>query len=111
MIFGLLYFLVTPSMQMLLIIYSIANLNNVSWGTRESPNRSQHSEGTSDNGKRIHVHSINKYFFQSRLSLSVICNLALRAIICKQLYYFCKNIIHVVLTFSGTLASVLGFFR
>lgn len=33
--FGLLYFLAIPSMSMLLMIYSLCNLNVVSWGTRE----------------------------------------------------------------------------
>ncbi|KAL8565048.1 hypothetical protein ACOMHN_003424 [Nucella lapillus] len=32
---GFLYFLSIPSMSMLLLIYSLANLDNVSWGTRE----------------------------------------------------------------------------
>lgn len=32
---GLLYLLSIPSMYLLLIIYSLINLNNVSWGTRE----------------------------------------------------------------------------
>ncbi|XP_076458865.1 chitin synthase chs-2-like [Babylonia areolata] len=32
---GCLYFLSIPSMSMLLLIYSLANLDNVSWGTRE----------------------------------------------------------------------------
>lgn len=29
------YYITIPSMYMLLIIYSLCNLNNVSWGTRE----------------------------------------------------------------------------
>merc|ERR1712223_29975 len=32
---GMIYLLCIPSMYLLLIIYSITNLNNVSWGTRE----------------------------------------------------------------------------
>ncbi|XP_025156934.1 chitin synthase chs-2 isoform X3 [Harpegnathos saltator] len=32
---GLLYYLAVPSMYMLLIIYSLCNLDNISWGTRE----------------------------------------------------------------------------
>lgn len=32
---GLLYLLCIPSMYLLLIIYSLINLNDVSWGTRE----------------------------------------------------------------------------
>ena len=33
---GLLYFIAIPSMSMLLFLYSIGNLHNVSWGTRET---------------------------------------------------------------------------
>jgi chitin synthase len=36
---SLLYFLAIPCMYMLLPIYSICNLNNVAWGTRERPTR------------------------------------------------------------------------
>lgn len=32
---GLIYYLAIPSMYMLLIIYSLFNLDNISWGTRE----------------------------------------------------------------------------
>jgi chitin synthase len=32
---GIVYYLTVPSMYLLLIIYSVFNLNNVSWGTRE----------------------------------------------------------------------------
>ena len=34
-VFGFVYFLCVPSMYMLLMLYAVANLNNVSWGTRE----------------------------------------------------------------------------
>ncbi|CAG7824713.1 unnamed protein product [Allacma fusca] len=34
---GLLYYITIPSMYMLLIIYSLFNLNDVTWGTRETP--------------------------------------------------------------------------
>lgn len=35
LLYGLIYYLSVPSMYMLLIIYSIYNLDNISWGTRE----------------------------------------------------------------------------
>jgi chitin synthase len=35
--FGVVYYITVPSMYMLLIIYSLFNMNNVSWGTREDP--------------------------------------------------------------------------
>ena len=34
---GIIYFITIPSMYLLLVIYSVFNLNNVSWGTREVP--------------------------------------------------------------------------
>lgn len=37
--FALVYYLAAPSMHLLLIIYSACNLNNVSWGTRELPQK------------------------------------------------------------------------
>jgi chitin synthase len=36
---GLLYFLCIPSGYLFLIIYSLCNLNIVSWGTREAPKK------------------------------------------------------------------------
>ncbi|GJQ67345.1 hypothetical protein Trydic_g19490, partial [Trypoxylus dichotomus] len=33
--YGLVYYVTIPSMYMLLVIYSVFNMNNVSWGTRE----------------------------------------------------------------------------
>ncbi|XP_062596153.1 chitin synthase-like [Saccostrea cucullata] len=36
LIFGFLYFILVPSGFLILIIYSLCNLNDVSWGTRES---------------------------------------------------------------------------
>lgn len=33
---GVLYFLAVPSMSMLLILYSIGNMHNINWGTREN---------------------------------------------------------------------------
>lgn len=33
--YGLVYYVTIPSMYMLLVIYAVFNMNNVSWGTRE----------------------------------------------------------------------------
>lgn len=33
--YGVVYYVTVPSMYMLLVIYSVFNMNNVSWGTRE----------------------------------------------------------------------------
>lgn len=37
LMFGVVYYVTIPSMYMLLVIYSLFNLNDVSWGTRENP--------------------------------------------------------------------------
>ena len=42
---GVLYFLAVPSMSMLLIFYSVGNMHNVNWGTRE--NKTQKVEESS----------------------------------------------------------------
>ena len=39
LIYGLLYFLTVPSTFILLTVYYLCNLNNVSWGTREVPRK------------------------------------------------------------------------
>ena len=35
--YGIIYYTTIPAMYLLLVIYSIFNLNVVSWGTREGP--------------------------------------------------------------------------
>lgn len=39
LIYSLIYFISVPSMYVLLVIYSIANLNDITWGTREVVNK------------------------------------------------------------------------
>ncbi|KAL4227394.1 hypothetical protein ACF0H5_012837 [Mactra antiquata] len=39
LVYGLLYFLTVPSTFILLTVYYLCNLNNVSWGTRETPKK------------------------------------------------------------------------
>lgn len=41
---GVLYLLTIPSGYLLLVIYSICNLNDVSWGTREVPTKAERLE-------------------------------------------------------------------
>lgn len=36
LLYGIVYYITIPSMYMLLVIYSIFNMNDVSWGTREN---------------------------------------------------------------------------
>ena len=39
LVYGALYFMVVPSTFILLTVYYLCNLNNVSWGTRETPKK------------------------------------------------------------------------
>ncbi|XP_062604879.1 chitin synthase chs-1-like [Saccostrea cucullata] len=50
---GLLYFLAVPSMSMLLIFYSVGNLHNVNWGTRESKTAKQDDSSSQKIKKRV----------------------------------------------------------
>ncbi|XP_052234766.1 chitin synthase chs-1-like isoform X1 [Dreissena polymorpha] len=51
-IHGFLYFLAIPSMSMILMLYSLGNLNNVSWGTRESKTAAAPNAGEDKNKKQ-----------------------------------------------------------
>ena len=44
LVYGLLYFLTVPSTFILLTVYYLCNLNNVSWGTRETPKKKTKEE-------------------------------------------------------------------
>ncbi|XP_062614043.1 chitin synthase chs-1-like [Saccostrea cucullata] len=50
---GLLYFLSVPSMSMLLIFYSVGNLHNVNWGTRESKTAKYDDSSSQKMKKRV----------------------------------------------------------
>ncbi|VDN19299.1 unnamed protein product [Cylicostephanus goldi] len=52
---GILYFLAIPSMYMLLPIYSICNLNTVSWGTREDPRPQEKNDLAAKRRKTHHM--------------------------------------------------------
>uniref|UniRef100_W5LM31 chitin synthase n=1 Tax=Astyanax mexicanus TaxID=7994 RepID=W5LM31_ASTMX len=54
-VYGLLYFLCIPSGYLMLVIYSIVNMNNVTWGTRE----------TGGKAKTAAVHAIKKQVMQA----------------------------------------------
>ncbi|CAL7946040.1 unnamed protein product [Xylocopa violacea] len=49
---GIIYYITVPSMYMLLIIFSIFNLHNITWGTRESKSQRQLSGKQSTNKSR-----------------------------------------------------------
>lgn len=52
LVHGLLYFVLVPSMYLILALYSVINLNVVSWGTRETttPNSAQGGTGHAQSG-------------------------------------------------------------
>ena len=74
---GLLYFILIPSMSIILMFYALGNLQNVSWGTRESPTekaaRAKEAEKVAvvkaeiDNSKKQKQSTINRFqnFFMS----------------------------------------------
>ncbi|CAK1603070.1 unnamed protein product [Parnassius mnemosyne] len=65
------YYITIPSMYMLLIIYSLCNLNNVSWGTREVVQKKTLKElemekkATEEAKKKMETQSIMKWFGKS----------------------------------------------
>lgn len=46
LLYGIVYYITIPSMYMLLVIYSIFNMNDVSWGTRENATPSAETAAT-----------------------------------------------------------------
>ncbi|WAR10593.1 CHS2-like protein [Mya arenaria] len=52
-IHGFLYFLAIPSMSMILMLYALGNLNNVSWGTRESKSAAGPGKGKEEKPPRF----------------------------------------------------------
>ncbi|XP_076658040.1 chitin synthase chs-2 [Halictus rubicundus] len=50
--YAIIYYITVPSMYMLLIIYSIFNVHNVTWGTRESKQQIKSSEENNDSQLR-----------------------------------------------------------
>ena len=65
---GLLYFVAIPSMSMLLFLYSIGNLHNVSWGTRETktdnpePDEAKQQKHTPEKEETGHFFSLGNFF-------------------------------------------------
>ncbi|XP_076251773.1 chitin synthase chs-2-like [Rhynchophorus ferrugineus] len=49
--YGIIYLVTVPSMYLLLVIYSVFNMNNVSWGTREVTVVANKSEGAQEEKK------------------------------------------------------------
>ena len=57
------YFVAVPAMYMILIIYSMCNLNNISWGTREVPKTAAEKQKEAEILKEVMVF----YVFDARL--------------------------------------------
>ena len=78
---GILYFLAIPCMYMLLPIYSICNLNTVSWGTREDPA----TENQKKNTKGAHFELVeNGIGPDADGDLSIGCGSACRLLCCLK---------------------------
>ncbi|KAM7358478.1 chitin synthase 2 isoform 3-T3 [Cochliomyia hominivorax] len=59
LICGFIYYITIPSMYMLLLIYSVFNMNDVSWGTREvAPKKDDDSGGTEEYEENKEKHYI-----------------------------------------------------
>ena len=50
---GIIYYVTIPSLYMLLIIYSLFNMNDVSWGTRENPTPAQAAKPQANNKNQM----------------------------------------------------------
>ncbi|CAG9533278.1 unnamed protein product [Cercopithifilaria johnstoni] len=80
---GILYFLAIPCMYMLLPIYSLCNLNNVAWGTRENPKEEGKDPTREKCGKHIDLIS-NNPTNEADGEISVGCGPACRLICCLR---------------------------
>ncbi|XP_071100719.1 chitin synthase chs-2-like [Haliotis cracherodii] len=68
---GVVYFFFTPTMSMLMVIYSLCNLNNISWGTREGK-RAARTEQNSD-GQGRQLQSVWSRWTEGASALSSLC--------------------------------------
>uniref|UniRef100_A0A915Q6U5 chitin synthase n=1 Tax=Setaria digitata TaxID=48799 RepID=A0A915Q6U5_9BILA len=80
---GILYFLAIPCMYMLLPIYSLCNLNNVAWGTRENPKINGNDTAINKRGKRIDVMRSNA-ISEADSEISIGCGSACRLMCCLR---------------------------
>lgn len=61
-IYSVIYFITIPSMYVLLIIYSVCNLNDITWGTREIKTRKTAA---------VIIYILNQLIFFSSLSITI----------------------------------------
>ena len=62
---GVIYYITIPSMYLLLMIYSIFNLNNVSWGTREVPKSAADIEAEKEKSIQVRAIFLLKIFIKT----------------------------------------------
>ncbi|CAG2208099.1 CHS1 [Mytilus edulis] len=62
LIHGLLFFIAIPSMSMLMFLYSVANLNNVNWGTREKATNDDKVKNNQDRDTQSRYKAIRSFF-------------------------------------------------
>ncbi|CAG2232725.1 CHS1 [Mytilus edulis] len=62
LIHGLLFFIAIPSMSMLMFLYSVANLNNVNWGTREKATNDDQVKNNQDRDTQSRYKAIRSFF-------------------------------------------------
>ena len=60
LIHGILYFLCIPAGYLVLMIYSLCNLNNVSWGTRDMPKRKAKAQQDAEAAAEATKHTLKK---------------------------------------------------
>lgn len=70
---GIVYYITVPSMYLLLIIYSVFNMNNVSWGTREDEAKTDEQETEKKNETK--KGNISDCFNRGKVRLHLIVNL------------------------------------
>uniref|UniRef100_A0A8R1TKH3 chitin synthase n=1 Tax=Onchocerca volvulus TaxID=6282 RepID=A0A8R1TKH3_ONCVO len=80
---GILYFLAIPCMYMLLPIYSLCNLNNVAWGTRENLEVEADDTAGQKRGKYVDLIS-NDLINEVDAEMSVGCGSACRLMCCLR---------------------------
>ncbi|VDO32329.1 unnamed protein product [Brugia timori] len=83
---GILYFLAIPCMYMLLPIYSLCNLNNIAWGTRENPKVEGNDPIRQKRPKHIDLISNNAVNNEVKVDgeIAIGCGAACRLICCLR---------------------------
>ncbi|XP_063425374.1 chitin synthase chs-1-like [Mytilus trossulus] len=62
LIHGFLFFIAIPSMSMLMFLYSVANLNNVNWGTREKATDDKEVKNNQNRDTQSRFKAIRSFF-------------------------------------------------